>query len=58
MSILTDRDIELLTVLHMNWRRRYLDEVARLLKEDDTDARQNNQGPQHQAGPTSGEEVL
>jgi hypothetical protein len=58
MSILTDRDIELLTVLHMSWRRRYFDEVARLLKEDDTDARQNNQGPQNQARPTSGEELL
>jgi len=55
MSIPTNRDIELLIILHMNWRRRYLDEVARLLKEDDTDVRQNNQGPQRQARSTSGE---
>jgi hypothetical protein len=34
MSILTDRDLEFLACLKAHWRRYYLNEVARLLKED------------------------
>jgi hypothetical protein len=41
MSILTDRDIELLAHLQTNWRRHYFDELARLLNEGSTDNRQN-----------------
>jgi hypothetical protein len=36
MSIFTGRDLEVLARLRTNWRRLYLSEVGRLLKEDDT----------------------
>ena len=35
MSILTGRDLQFLASLRTDWRRHYLSEVARLLKEDD-----------------------
>jgi hypothetical protein len=36
MSILTDREIEFIASLRMNWRRFYWNELVRLLKEDST----------------------
>jgi|tagenome__1003787_1003787.scaffolds.fasta_scaffold19430049_2 hypothetical protein len=36
MSILTGRELEFPTGLRTNWRSRYLSEVARLLKKDET----------------------
>lgn len=42
MSILTSRDLEFLASLQTSWRRLYLGEVARLLREDDTDAARRN----------------
>jgi hypothetical protein len=35
MSILTDRELEFLASLRLDWRRFYWNELARLLKEDD-----------------------
>jgi hypothetical protein len=35
MSILTGRELEFLASLRINWRRIYVSEVGRLLKEDD-----------------------
>src|SRR5436190_23842606 len=36
MSILTGRELEFLAGLQTNWRRLYLSEIGRLLKQDDT----------------------
>src|SRR2546423_15311780 len=36
MSMLTGRELEFLASLQTNWRRLYLSEVGRLLKQDDT----------------------
>jgi hypothetical protein len=36
MSILTGRDLQFLASLRTDWRKHYLSEVARLLREDGT----------------------
>jgi len=36
MSIFTDRELEFLATLRLGWRKCYWNELARLLKEDDT----------------------
>jgi hypothetical protein len=41
MSLLTGRDLEFLSSLQKNWKRYYLKEIARLLKEDETYATTN-----------------
>ena len=40
MSTLTGRELEFLVRLQTRWQTLYLDEIARLLKQDDSDARQ------------------
>jgi hypothetical protein len=35
MSILTDRELEFLASLRLDWRRFYWNELVRLLREDD-----------------------
>jgi hypothetical protein len=48
MSILTPRELEFLASLRTRWLRLYLSEIARLLREDEGDARQTNQRPPYQ----------
>jgi len=51
MSIFTGRELEFLASLRTSWRRLYWNELARLLKEDDTcDARPEA----HSIAPRSG----
>jgi predicted transcriptional regulator with HTH domain len=47
MSIFTDRELEFLASLRTCWRRLYLTEIARLLREDDSNARQTKQRSLH-----------
>jgi hypothetical protein len=50
MSILTGSELEFLTSLRTNWRRLYLSEVARLLKEYETCGDQLEASPSFRIG--------
>ena len=43
MTMLTARELEFLASLRTRWRELYLIEIARLMKEDDAQARTANQ---------------
>jgi hypothetical protein len=44
VSILTNRDLELLAGLQTDWQRQYFEELARLLEKGDPDVRAKQAG--------------